>query len=533
MTEFPAVHFRLTCPVDLIHPFWRYTAMYHGGGHSFLLDSGMDPGRLGRFSFLGGNPSAILRAWRVKNQPASTDDPGSPFRLELKRRISPSGDEMEADWLTSEGIQWTGDPFCALRDLHTSFFPGQHSNPAQDPTSGPLGGGLIGGFGYGLAHANENLHDTGSDDLQLPDMVFMVADEILALDHSTGSVWLTVTGRGHNTAEAQAHASTLQSNVLERLDHFEKDNQDSMIPEQTITGRAQSLPPRNKAAESPATVFSLPLETHFNQESYCAAVQKCRDHIFCGDVFEVCMTHRLGAQYSGSPWDLYQILRHINPAPFGAWLQLPEFQVASASPERFLNLNTDGLAESRPIKGTRPRGSSPAEDLVLSRDLATSEKDRAENVMIVDLVRNDLGKVCTIGSVTVPEMLVVEKYSSVFQLVSTVQGRLAPGNDAFDLVRACFPGGSMTGAPKIEAMQIIDNLEPVTRGLYSGAIGYIDATGAMDLNIVIRTLICQDDHVTFGVGGAVVADSDPATEYWETMDKAQAIVAALSIARSL
>jgi len=206
---------------------------------------------------------------------------------------------------------------------------------------------------------------------------------------------------------------------------------------------------------------------------------------------------------------------------------LPGFQVVSASPERFLQLDRDGLAESRPIKGTRPRGETPAADTRLAAELANSEKDLAENIMIVDLVRNDLGKVCQIGSVEVSELQQVETYATVHQLVSTVQGHLKPEYDAFDLVRACFPGGSMTGAPKIEAMKIIDSLEPVKRGVYSGALGFIDAHGALDLGMVIRTIICRDGVGTFSVGGAIVADSDPDAEYDETMDKARALIDAI------
>jgi anthranilate/para-aminobenzoate synthase component I len=224
---------------------------------------------------------------------------------------------------------------------------------------------------------------------------------------------------------------------------------------------------------------------------------------------------------------LYGALREINPAPFAAWLQLPGFQVVSASPERFLRLGPDRIAESRPIKGTRPRGKDAAEDDRLGQDLANSAKDRAENVMIVDLVRNDLGRVAEIGSVAVPEMQVIEPYATVFQMVSTVQARLREDRDALDLVRACFPGGSMTGAPKIEAMKIIDALEPVKRGVYSGAIGYLDHSGVMDLSIVIRTIVCRDGRAIFGVGGAVVADSDPGAEYQETLDKAAALIAAV------
>jgi aminodeoxychorismate synthase component I len=259
-------------------------------------------------------------------------------------------------------------------------------------------------------------------------------------------------------------------------------------------------------------------------------VEQCRQHILAGDVFEVCLTHRMHTEFGGDPWNLYRRLRESTPAPFAAYLQFGDFQILSASPERFLKLDEDRVAESRPIKGTRPRGTDPAQDAQLREDLATNEKDRAENLMIVDLVRSDLGRVAEIGSVEVPELMVVEEYATVFQLVSTVAARLRPECDALDLVKACYPGGSMTGAPKIRAMEIIDSLEPVQRGVFSGAIGYLDRSGIMDLSIVIRTIVCQDGRAHFGVGGAVTADSSPLAEYQETLDKARALARALGAA---
>ncbi|MFN2371629.1 MAG: anthranilate synthase component I family protein, partial [Candidatus Krumholzibacteriia bacterium] len=216
---------------------------------------------------------------------------------------------------------------------------------------------------------------------------------------------------------------------------------------------------------------------------------------------------------------------------FAAFVDAAGVQVVSASPERFLRLDADRRAESRPIKGTRPRGRDPAADARLRDELVGSSKDRAENIMIVDLVRSDLGRVCATGSVAVPELLAVETYATVHQLVSTVRGRLRLDRDAIDLVRACFPGGSMTGAPKIAAMGVIDAEEPAARGVYSGALGYLDRGGAMDLSIVIRTLVCTGKSATFGVGGAVTADSDPDAEYEEAMAKGRAMVEALGQVR--
>jgi len=228
------------------------------------------------------------------------------------------------------------------------------------------------------------------------------------------------------------------------------------------------------------------------------------------------------------PFALYCELRELNPAPFAAYLELPEAAILSSSPERFLRLDASGHVESRPIKGTRPRGATPDEDRRLEDELRGSEKDRAENLMIVDLVRNDLGRVCEVGSIEVPELMTVEPYATVHQMVSTVTGALRDDCDGVDLLRASFPPGSMTGAPKLAAMRLIDRLEPVRRGVYSGGLGYLDVRGGLDLSVVIRTLIVKDERAYLHVGGGIVADSDPIAEYHETLDKARALLAALA-----
>jgi anthranilate/para-aminobenzoate synthase component I len=236
----------------------------------------------------------------------------------------------------------------------------------------------------------------------------------------------------------------------------------------------------------------------------------------------------LEGTFSHDAWELFRELRRANPAPFAAWLDLPEGAIASSSPERFVRLDARRIAESRPIKGTRARGRTEKDDERIARELASSPKDRAENAMIVDLVRNDLGKVCRFGSVETPELYAVERYPTVHQLVSTVRGELAKGRDAVDLLSACFPPGSMTGAPKIEAMTILEGLEPVERGVYSGALGFIDASGTMDASVVIRSAVVRDGKVSVGIGGAVVADSDPAAEHAEALLKAKALAEAIA-----
>jgi len=504
-------------PVDLALPFWQYGAMFGPGTCSFLLDSALAPAAHGRFSFLGGNPRALLTGRRTGRTDLAMD-------LVLETYGEPSS-----------CVEWTGDPFSALRDLQARY------RPEEVPPGGHFFSGLVGYFGYETGYSIEHLPDTGQDDLGLPDLAFMVVDEVLRHDHSSGETVLSIVDRGDAEArisEWRARIASLEADVAGRE---VRDDGAGFPGRLKDAGARMAEAPVSRADRSHGWRREAPPETGpiipdfppvrvlFTEDEYCAAVQKCRDHIFAGDVFEVCLTHKMEMDLAGSPWELFGILRDINPAPFASYLQFPDFQIVSASPERFLSLGPDRIAESRPIKGTRPRGVDPADDERLRRELEESEKDRAENVMIVDLVRNDLGKVAATGSITVPELQVIEEYATVFQMVSTVRAELKQDRDAFDLVRACFPGGSMTGAPKIEAMKIIDALEPVKRGVYSGAIGYIDHGGTMDLSIVIRAIVCKDGRATFGVGGAVVADSDPAAEYQETLDKARALIAAVRI----
>jgi len=475
-------------------PFWQLAELFADQPCGALLDSGMDSQKLGHFSFLAGRPTALLKAKRQPRQGNSQRE----FLMDLTRWQSPSGIREDEPSST----QWPGNPFAALRDLQQEY------GMIQDGVSDiPFSGGLIGYLGYELGQAIEVLPDQGLDDLDLPDLAFMVVDEVFVHDHTDEATHLLVTGRGSDDESAKLDAELRTRELLELL--------------------SASTPSLKTGKPQPEPVTGSKIRAHFTRETYMQAVDRCREHILAGDLFEICLTQRLETDLTCDPWELYQRLREINPAPFASWLHFGDFQVVSASPERFLRLDRHRLAESRPIKGTRPRGDNPWDDQRLRDELQTCEKDRAENVMIVDLVRNDIGKVAEIGSVEVPELLAVEPYATVFQLVSTITGRLRPECDAFDLVKSCFPGGSMTGAPKIEAMKTIDTIEPVKRGIYSGAIGYFDRGGALDLSIVIRTIVCKDGKATFGVGGAIVTDSDPAAEYQETLDKASALMRAL------
>jgi para-aminobenzoate synthetase component 1 len=253
-----------------------------------------------------------------------------------------------------------------------------------------------------------------------------------------------------------------------------------------------------------------------------------RDYIFAGDIFQANLSQRFEAPLLESAWSFYSRLRVRNPAPFAAFFETPDASVISTSPERFLRVDRNGFVETRPIKGTRPRGLGPEHDAALGQALAESAKDRAENLMIVDLMRNDLSRVCAPRTVRVSELFSLERYATVHHLVSTVVGQLEPGHDALHLLRAAFPGGSITGAPKLRAMEIIAELEPSQRGVYCGSIGYWSLTGELDTSIAIRTAMARDGRVYFSAGGGIVADSDPEQEYRETIDKARALIDALA-----
>ena len=344
----------------------------------------------------------------------------------------------------------------------------------------------------------ERLPATAADE-GLPELDVGFYDWVLAADHLSGESWIVATGLPTGQeADARARVAGIQ----ERL---------------------------NATPSSPSNAASLKaprLRSNFRRVDYLQAIERAREYIAAGDIFQVNLSHRLEGEWDGAAWPLYERLRTASPVSYGAYLDLGDVKVLSASPERFLKLDGRWI-ETRPIKGTRPRGVTSDEDRMLGAELLTSEKDRAENLMIVDLLRNDVGKVSCIGSVEVPKLFDLERHASVWHLVSTVRGELRPGLDAVDLLRACFPGGSVTGCPKIRAMEIIEELEPVRRGVYCGAIGYLSFTGDMDTNIVIRTLVLRDGRMDLQVGGAVTYDSDPESEYVETLAKGRALLGAL------
>lgn len=350
-------------------------------------------------------------------------------------------------------------------------------------------GGYVGYFGYELkADCGARAHHTATT----PDAVWMRCDRFVAVDHHQDRTYLVCADPGPDTGAWLEHTRA------------------------ALTDLAPLPPP-------PASAEPLDPSLHLERprEGYTADVKECLSHLTQGESYEICLTNRVRLpDDDGDDLDFYRRMRTANPAPYAALLRLGEFTVLSASPERFLHVDVDGVAESRPIKGTAARLPDPESDARAARELRTEAKTRAENLMIVDLLRNDLGRVCEVGSVEVPAFMYTESYATVHQLVSVVRGRLRPEVSALDAVRACFPGGSMTGAPKLRTMEIIDRLESSARGVYSGALGYLSRSGAADLSIVIRTAVRADGELTIGAGGAIVLDSDPEDEYAEMLLKA-------------
>jgi para-aminobenzoate synthetase component 1 len=458
-------------------------AACRGLRHPALLLSGPADHPAARFSILAFEP---LLAVTIRGREALLRRPG-PDR--------PAGTGRDGVAVERRPV---GDPFTFLRALA----PAGAVRPAIEGL--PFAGGVIGYLGYGLRRAVEALPAAPPDPLGHPDAWLGLYDGAAIFDHRERRVVALATGVGaRDEPERARRAATRLNRLRDRL---------------AAAGVAAAGTHTPAPVRVPAAIAA--------EREYVPRVRRALDYIGAGDVYQVNLSHRVTCPFTGDPLDLFLRLAHRNPAPFAAYLDCGPFQVACASPERFVALCGDRVRSS-PIKGTRPRGATPEEDAALARELERSPKDRAENVMIADLVRNDLGRVCEAGSVRVERLCGVESFATVHHLVSTIGGRLRPGADRADVLRALFPGGSMTGAPKVRAMEIIDELEGEERGIYSGAIGHLSFDGRMDFNIVIRTIVLDGGWAHLRVGGGIVADSDPGAEYRETLDKARALLEAL------
>ena len=420
----------------------------------------------------------------------------------------------EATWLGTPplGMKSGGDPLAVLRhcveELHT------------EPLAGlpPLTGGMVGYLGYDAVRRLERLPELARDDLKLPDLVMLLATDLAALDHHEGTV--TLLANAVNWDNSPERVDAAYDDAVARLDRMTE---------------ALGTP-------APSTVSTYqPVRPSFTRrrtvEQHCAAVEAARQEILAGEAFQVVVSQRFEAEISADSLQVYRVLRTTNPSPYMYLLRLADasgqrFDIVGSSPEALVTVR-DGTATTHPIAGTRWRGATDEEDLLLEKDLRSDEKERAEHVMLVDLGRNDLGRVCEPGSVTVHNFFEVERYSHVMHLVSTVTGRLAAGRNAFDAIAACFPAGTLSGAPKPRAMEIIEQLEPTRRGLYGGIVGYLDFAGDADTAIAIRTALIRDGVAYVQAGGGIVADSDPVAEDTESLNKARAVLSAIATAETL
>jgi len=445
------------------------------------LDYLADPAR--NFAGLAERPWAVfLDSGRERTAGARYD----VFAADPYQTLTTRGGVTEIR--SRDGARTSGDdPLQLLQQL---------LGPAADSAPGlPFSGGAIGYFAYDLGRRYERWASIADDDIGMPEVAVGLYDWAVVVDHDERRSWMVGRGRDEQTfAEWDRRIEQLASSA-----------------------------PR---ARAPLEVLS-DVHSNLDRPAYGAAFDKIKRHISAGDCYQVNLTQRFSARVRGSSWSAYERLRASSPAPYSAYLNVPDGQVMSSSPERFLRV-ANGRAITQPIKGTRPRRGNAAEDAALAEELRRSGKDRAENVMIVDLLRNDLGKSCVPGSVRATKMFDVESFANVHHLVSTIEGVPDSGRHALDLLRDCFPGGSITGAPKVRAMQIIEECEPHRRGVYCGAIGYVGFDGRMDTNIAIRTLVRSNDQLYAWAGGGIVADSDVDSEYQESLDKASGLLAVLA-----
>ena len=449
--------------------------------YSYLLESVVGGERFGRYSFIG-----LACAERIEAR-------GRTVRRLLR-------DARGAD-VCLESIDT--DPFEYART-----WLAQH-RVAPVPAALRFGGGLAGYFGYEtVRHVEKNaLKAAKPDPLGTPDMLLLVSDELAVVDNVLGKLYLVV--------YADPRQPDFERAAKARLEH--------------LRARLAGPLPEEKFFEAEKNPRPSNMECTFTEAQFLEAVQRCKEYILAGDVMQVQVSQRTSRPFEASPLALYRALRSVNPSPYMYYFDFGDHHVVGASPEILVRLAGETVT-LRPIAGTRPRGATPEEDLKTAEELLADPKERAEHVMLIDLGRNDVGRVAATGSVKVTERMVVERYSHVMHIVSNVEGRLAPGLGALDVLKASFPAGTVTGAPKVRAMQIIDELEPVKRGIYSGAVGYLGFNGDMDVAIAIRTALVKDRRLHVQAAAGIVADSDPRSEWLETQHKARALLRAAEIA---
>jgi para-aminobenzoate synthetase component 1 len=475
-------------------PLTALEALRHDG-YPVLLERARINEKIGRYSFVTADPYLIFKSR------------GDTVELILPK--TPEGKYGRRATMQRKPLE-------KLRELINNY------RTVRMPSLPPFTGGAVGYFSYDFAHQFEKLPHHAIADLNLPEACFIFVDLVIAFDHILNKAWIIV---NPGAREQELGFKQLELGQWERLfDEAEERLRKTVVrlESATLCGSTPQSGVKAQRGEGP-------LAASVSRVNFEAMVTRCKEYISAGDIYQANLSQRFSMPIAGTDTlILYKLLRTINPSPFAAYLDFGDLQLASSSPERLIRLR-ERVADTRPIAGTRRVGGDQAETRKLSKELLTNDKERAEHIMLLDLERNDLGKVCSYGTVMVDEFMVVEDYSHVIHIVSNVRGELAPGKDAFDLFRAVFPGGTITGVPKVRCMEIIDELEPVARGLYTGAIGYFSNAGDMDMNIIIRTFVVKDGTAYLQVGAGIVADSDPEAEYRETLQKAEALKKALEM----
>ena len=463
---------------DLLTPVSAFLAIAEKEPYAFLLESVERGEQIGRYTFLGVRPYMRVRAhegW-----------------VEIER-----GRKRE---------KLEGDVFQIVKDLLRAH------RPATVPGLPPFTAGAVGYFAYDVVRQLEQIGEHAKDDLRLPDAELMFFDRLLAFDHLRHQIHIVA-------AEDVSHGDTKKA--------FDRAVRDIGALEKKL---AAGLSPALWKKSGKGKTEKLKIHSGTSRERYMKSVARCKEYIAAGDIFQVVLSQRFDFTPGVAPFDLYRSLRQVNPSPYLYFLRMGKTHILGSSPEMLVRV-TDRKLEYRPIAGTRPRGKDEAEDLRLEQEVRNDEKERAEHVMLVDLGRNDLGRVSEYGSVKVKELMFVERYSHVMHLVSALEGTLRRDLDALDAFAACFPAGTLSGAPKVRAMQIIEELEPTRRGVYGGSVFYADFAGNLDSCIGIRTLLMQGKHAYLQAGGGIVADSDPNMEFQESVNKAKAVMRAVEMAR--
>lgn len=472
---------------DLETPLSVYLKL-RGKGESFLFESVEGGERLGRYSFVGSNPRAVIRQWGNRVE------------------ILESGKVMNT-YTIGAGSDEVADGLVALEEYMKRF------QPVKSADNPRFSGGAVGFLGYEFIHDVEPVtKKPDRDELGIPTMYFFIAEDLVIFDRAAQ----TMTLLANSCLDEFATLDAAYDDAEERIERLENALRSSV-----------ELPPVSLGNEAP----QLEMTSNVSREKFLENVNRAKSYIQAGDIIQVVGSQRFSCSITASPVDIYRAARTINPSPYLFLLELQGFSLVGASPEIHVRLENQTV-EIRPIAGTRPRGATEVEDAQHEKDLLADPKERAEHVMLVDLARNDIGRVCDYGSVHVKDLMVIERYSHVMHIVSQVEGTLAAGRTPYDLIRATFPAGTLSGAPKIRAMQIISELEQQTRGAYGGCVGYFSFNGNLDCCITIRTALLKDGQAYIQAGGGWVFDSDPELEYQETLNKAKAMVKALAMAES-